>query len=272
MIHTLTLVVILITLPISGHAIGEEETLMTIGDQSAKKFYFGRKNYRKPTQTLRKKATPRGNLPPILVRKGGVTSAQKRKNPIQFPKLAPINRSGMDIGDIFDCLITQDIKAYAGSISPIKAEVLTGDHKGLVFIGNATMDAKTKDIVIEFHLARDFDSGLKHKLKATLHSNTGGLGLKGTHHSRYWQFFFANILSRGAQGYAQASVQRDRNIFGTYQEVPSVENAGKVAVAEAAAGTADEIADQMRQLPEYVTKSGPIRTKIFITETPKLIN
>jgi hypothetical protein len=178
----------------------------------------------------------------------------------------------MEVGDIFDCMISQDIKAYVGSVSPIKAEVLTGEKKGTIFVGNATMDPKTKDIVVEFNLARNFESRLKHKLKATLHSQSGQLGLKGTFHSKYWQYFFATVISRGAQGYAEATVERNRNVFGTYQEIPNPENAGKTAVAEAASGTTDLIADEMRNLPEFVTKKGPIRTKIFITETPKLLN
>lgn len=262
-----------IFIPVLSYSIGEEESLMEVQNEKGLNFSFGRKNTkRKQASIVKKKYVPKGNLPPILIRKKSSISMAKRKNPIQFPELSPINKSGMDVGDILDCMITQDIKAYVGSVSPIRAEVLTGEKKGLIFIGNATMDPKTKNIIIEFNLARDLRENRKHKLKATLHSSTGELGLKGTFHSKYWQYFFATVLSRSAEGYAQASVQRDRNIFGNYQEVPNPQNAGKSAVAEAASSTADLVADRMKNMPEYITKKGPIRTKIFIIETPKLIN
>lgn len=255
----------------SAFSIGEEESLMSIKKGQSKSFSFGKKKARASASVV-KKYRPRGNLPTLLIRKNHSRSVTKRKDPIQFPELSPVNKSGMDVGDIFDCIILQDIKAYAGSISPIRAEVLNGEKKGTIFIGNATMDPKTKDIVVEFNLARDLSEKRKHKLKATLHSKTGEFGLKGTFHSKYWQYFFATVMARGAEGYVQASVQRDRNIFGNYQEIPSQENAGKTAIAEAASETANVISDEMKNRPEFVTKKGPIRTKIFITETPKLIN
>jgi hypothetical protein len=192
--------------------------------------------------------------------------------PIIYPQLAKLNKSGVDIGDIFDCIIKQDIKAYVGSISPILAEVMIGPFQGLQFVGNATMDPKTKDIVVEFSKMRDLNNNVKHELKATLHSSTGEIGLMGTFNSKYWQYFFATVLSRTAEGYAQATVQRDRNIIGNYQTVPNTENAGKSAIAEAASSTANLVSDKLKNLPEFVTKKGPIKTKIFIIETPSLIN
>ena len=84
--------------------------------------------------------------------------------------------------------------------------------------------------------------------------------------------FFATVLSRSAEGYAQATVQRDQTLFGGTVVRPNPENGGKVAVAEAASGTADLVAEKLRNAPEFVTRKGPIRAKIFVLETPKLIN
>ena len=257
--------------PFMAFSIGEEEDLMSIKEEKGIKFSFGRKVVeRKQASVIKKKFVPKGNLPPILIRKNMGVASTKRKNPIQFVELSPVNKSGMDVGDVFDCMINQDIKAYVGSVSPVRAEILSGDMKGMVFIGNATLDPKMRNIVVQFDTLRDLENNVKHKLKATLQNNRGGLGLKGTMHSHYWQYFFATVMSRAAEGYAQASVQRDRNLFGNYQEVPSTENAGKTAVAEAASSTANLISDRMKNSPEYMITKGPIRTKIFIMDTPKL--
>lgn len=257
-------------------AVGEGEEITILkkksGGPQSWKLSKPERESRKMAVIRPKKTRIRGNLPPILVRKRTSSSSIGVNKAIIYPTLAPINRSGIDVGDIFDCIIKQDIKAYVGSKSPIKAEVLSGPHKGLVFVGNAVMDDKTKNILIWFDLMREPYQGRKHKVMASIHSSTGEVGLVGTHHSRYWQHFFATVMSRAAEGYAQASVDRNQNIFGNFQQVPSVENAGKVAVAEAASGTADLVAQNMRSSPEFVTKKGPIRTKIFITETPKLTN
>ena len=110
------------------------------------------------------------------------------------------------------------------------------------------------------------------KTKATVHRSSGAVGLKGTHHSKYWRYFFATVISRTAEGYAQATVQRDQTLLAGPIARPNPENAGKVAVAEAAAGTADQFSKKLQNAPEYATQKGPIRTKIFVIETPKLTN
>lgn len=211
----------------------------------------------------------KGNLPGYLVRRPGKSSGRE-SNPIRYPELKGLNRSGMKIGDIFECIISQDIVGYVGAISPIRAEVLSGPHKGSLFLGNATLDPQTKNILIQFSHIRNDKANKIHELKATIHSVTGRLGLKGTHRSNYWQYFFATLLARGAEGYATALVDQKRNVFGDYQRVPSPDAAGKVALAEAASSTADILQEKMRTLPEYTTVQGPIKTKVFIMETPKL--
>ena len=255
-------------------AIGNESTLLDLKKSKSNIDFelFKKEPTHTPLKASYRKPRSIGNLPQKLIRGKISRPSLSTDNAIIFPKLAKLNKTTFDVGDIFDCLITQDIKAYVGSISPIKAEVMSGPQKGLIFIGNATMDPKTKDIIIEFNTVRNISQNTKHSLKATLHSSSGELGLKGTFHSKYWQYFFATVLSRTAEGYAQASVERDRNIFGIYQEKPSPRNSGKSAVAEAAASTANLVSSRMKSLPEFVTKKGPIKTKVFITATPTLIN
>ena len=250
--------------------IGDEQTLMSLESQKNQPNWKTLPPENPASPKIIRKPTVRGNLPPYLVRTK--TSTSSESEPIHYPKLHAFNKSQMNVGDILDCLIEQDIKAYVGSVSPIRAEVISGEHKGKVFVGNATMDPQTRSVVVEFNSVRNPDTKVNHTLKATIHSTSGEVGLEGTFHSRYWQFFFATMLSRAAQGYSQATVERERNFFGDFQTVPNPENAGKVGLVEGASATTEMIAERAQSAPEYITKEGPISAKIFIVETPKLTN
>lgn len=172
-------------------------------------------------------------------------------------------------GDIFDCRIYQDIIGYVGSVSPVRAEIASGPYKGYLFVGNATMDPKTKNLLVQFHKIRSPDGVVVVNITATVHSSTGELGLTGTVTSHYWQFFFASVLASAAEGYAEATVQRQRDFFGQFQNTPTVENAGKTGIARGASQTAEIMADKMKSAPEFTTVRGPIHTKIFIIDDIK---
>jgi len=252
---------------------GNETTLHTLGDE---KKVSWRRLASKPVNSSskkhlvkRKRRVRRGNLPQFLVRNGSY-SGQKATETIAYPTLKRAKTSGLKIGEVIPCILRQDLKAYVGSVSPVRVEILEGPNKGGYFVGNATMDPKTKDIVVEFsHL--QFSNGKSYALKATLHSSSGVLGLKGTFRSRYWQHFFATVLGRAAEGYARATVDQQSGFFG-FQPKPNLENAGKVAAAEGAAATAGEVQQKMKSLPEYVTKKGSTLIKVFILNEPTEIN
>jgi len=175
-----------------------------------------------------RRARPKGNLPSFLVRRSNARVGTENR-PIRYAELGPINRTLLKVGDTFDCVIEQDLTGYVGSASPVRAKVVSGPHKGAMFIGNATMDPTTKNILVEFSHLRLNKRDLVHSLKATLLSDSGNLGLSGVHHSHYWKYFVANVLSRGAQGYADASIDRQTTIFGGVQQLPTAENATKAA-------------------------------------------
>lgn len=174
------------------------------------------------------------------------------------------------VGDIFDCRISEDIIGYTGSLSPVRAEILEGPFKGYFFVGNATMDPKTKNVLIQFHKIRSHDGQKLANTVATLHDSSGALGVEGTYNSYYWRYFFASMLSAAARGYAEATVQRQRDFFGQFQNTPSQGSAVKVGAAEGFSQTADMMAENMKTAPEYVRVSGPIRTKIFIIDNELL--
>lgn len=254
-----------------SYSVGDEEGVFELHSQSSKKFKFTPDKQDKKVPRVVNRPRTFGNLPQYLVR-GKPVGNIDTKNAIIYPTLGSLNTSGIEEGDTFECIIEQDIKAYVGSKSPVKAEIVNGPHKGKIFIGNATMDQKTKNVLVWFSTLRDLDQNTKHEVLASIHNPSGELGLVGTHHSHYWRYFFATIMSRAAEGYAQASVERNQNVWGNFQQVPNHKNAGKIAVAEAASSTTDVIDQRMKQIPEYTLKKGPIRARIFITQKPILID
>jgi len=264
----------LIILSSLSFAVGERTDVHTLKESESKIDWRSSREVEPEVRLAkpRPRRVRRGNLPLELVRRRSSNAAIDPSEAIKYPELGPINRSGMDVGDVFDCIIEQDIKAYSGSKAPVRARILSGPKKGRIFVGNAVMDPNTKNILVWFDLVRNLESGRKHKLLASIHSSGGEVGLVGTHHSKYWSHFFATVLARAAEGYAQASVERNQNLFGNFQQVPNQENAGKVAVASAASETANVVSREIKNLPEYASIRGPIRAQVFITEKPTLTN
>lgn len=224
-------------------------------------------NYNFDNLSLNQRRLPEGNLTKALLRSSSQASEDLSK--VVITSKFGANYLRINLGDVLECVISQDILAYAGSLSPVRAEVIKGELKGGHFVGNATLDIKTKNVIVEFN---SFVSRAKeiHILKASLQSVKGELGLKGSHESYYWSYFFASVMAKAAEGYANAQVSRDRNILGQYVQTPGEANAGKVAVSEGASQTANMLSDQMKQAPEWTKVEGPILAKIFIIESPKI--
>lgn len=211
-----------------------------------------------------------GNIPNID-RSSANSESQVERSPVirPNPKVRSYNIP-VNIGDLYECRIYQDIIGYVGSVSPVRAEIIEGPLKGHIFIGNATMDPKTKNILVEFHKIRSQDGRSIVNTTATVHSSSGALGLEGSTSSHYWRYFFASVLSAAAQGYSEATVQRQRDFFGQFQNTPTTDSAGKIGVAEGFSQTADLMAENMKSAPEFTTVKGPIRTKVFIIDDMKI--
>lgn len=216
--------------------------------------------------------------PKKVFKKGNLGADLRRKKPKRaistkqalVINAIPVNPTALEIGDQFECLISQDIIGYVGSLSPVSAEVLSGPYKGSKFIGNATMDSQTKKVIVAFNKLVLSSQKSVLTLAASLQDTDGALGVKGAHSSRYWSYFFTAVLSRAAQGYASSQVDQSRNFFGDFVPQPTTKNAAKVAAAEAAAQTAQILEDEVRNRPEYTTVKGPLLTRVFITKTPTL--
>ena len=201
-----------------------------------------------------------------------------RKNIAHFeaqedPVKLPITK-GKDIsirlfrGDIVVARITQDLLGYEGSLSPVRAIVTGGPFKGGYFVGNATMDPKTKDVVVKFDYLRTAENDQEYKIEAYVHSTSGRVGIVGEFESHYWRYFFADLLAGAVGGYAEASKQREQGLYGINQPAVTPDNAVKGAVAGAAQATANLMAEKAKSAPEYTLAKGPHDIQLFIVKGP----
>jgi hypothetical protein len=207
-----------------------------------------------------------GNLPGYAIRRD-VNTLEAQDNVLKIAK-DPKRYSALELGrgDIVLARIAQDLIGYEEAISPVRAVITAGRYKGAWLIGNATMDKKTKNILVKFTSFRSQD--LESPIEATVHSISGELGLKGEFKSNYWNYFWAEVLASGVSGYSNALTERKKGIFGYSEIVPTPQSAAHQAVASAAEKTSDKFAERAREAPEFTVVSGPTEVNVFITKAP----
>ena len=219
---------------------------------------------RRPRIQIRKQ----GNLPGYAVRSS--TSNGSSSSQILLAKTkSPGKDLHLKIGDILQARINQDILGYEGSLSPVRAMITKGRHKGAYFVGNATLDPKTKHILVRFTHFRSKDDKTEATLEATVHSPTGRLGVIGRYNSNYWNFFWAEVLSRAVSGYASTSRQESKTAWGQNQIENTPDNAGKTALSQSAQASAERFKEESMKAPSYTVVSGPSEVQIFIIKPPK---
>ncbi|MCC6817510.1 MAG: hypothetical protein IT245_01285 [Bacteroidia bacterium] len=260
--------VLLLSAFVIASEVGNKETISELKSDEKEKVSWKAKGLIRKTISS-EASVYSGNLPSGSKNIEGVESSSEQ-SPVIRPKDTVKSFSiPVNVGDIYDCRIYQDIIGYAGSVSPVRAEILSGPLSGYMFIGNATMDPKTKNVLIQFHKIRSKDGKSIVRTTATVHSSSGSLGIEGTLSSHYWRYFFASVLSAAAAGYSQATVQRSQSLVG-FQNNPTTDTAAKVGAAEGFSQTADLMAENMKAAPEFTTVRGPITTKVFIIDDQKI--
>lgn len=208
-----------------------------------------------------------GNLPGFA-RRSDVNTLEVQQSPIHIAKdIKPYSSIVLGRGDIVSARITQDLIGYEGAESPVRAIITEGPYKDAWLIGNATLDKKTKNILIRFSTFRSQFSEVR--LEGSVHSVSGALGLKGEFNSNHWNYFWAEMLASGVSGYANALTERRRSVLGYSEIVPNPGSAANQAVAEAAAKTSDRLAERARDAPEFTVVRGPTEVQVFITKGPR---
>ncbi len=209
---------------------------------------------------------PSGNLPTHY--DGIDRSEMKSSDQVVFvPKNASVKLPGVTSGDLFYAVVESRVKASPSLPTPIRALVQSGQMKGGVFIGEATLERELKRVKFDFTKVRAA-SGQVYNVKATGTALDGSVGLEGEYHTESGKFFLAEMASAAAAGYLDSTINRSQNTLGTYQQEPSLSNSTKNGAVTALSRSADRFAEATRQAPEYTVTEGYQLIKVFVEEDP----
>ena len=187
------------------------------------------------------------------------------------PQNSSVKLLSVKSGDEFYAIVEDEIKASPSVPTPIRATVVSGALKGGFFIGEATLDRELKRILLTFTKVRS-RSGQIYAVKATGKAPKGTVGLEGEYHSQAGTFFVAELASATAAGFLDSTINRNQNALGNYVQEPSLQNSAKAGAVTALSRTADRMAEQVRQAPEYTDIEGYQPIKIIVQDDPTEIN
>ena len=211
-----------------------------------------------------------GNLPAYY--DGIDRSNIKASDGVVFvPINAQVHLSSIRKGDMFIAVVDQEIKASPSVPTPIRAMVVSENQKGAYFIGEASLDRELKRVFFNFSSLR-LDSGAPYNVMAAGLSPKGSVGLEGEYHTQAGLFFVGELASATAAGVLDSTINRNQTTLGTYVQEPSLANSAKTGAVTALSHSADRLAEQSRQAPEYTDLPGYQQIKIFIKEDPVEIN
>lgn len=208
---------------------------------------------------------------------GNLPSEYSATNPAfsieESPIVLPLNKMGLKFsaiksGDLIQATIQESVFAFQDSKSPVRALITSGELKGSIFIGEASLEKNSKRIQIEFKKFRDPAAKDIFSLQASAMDNKGILGVVGNLVSNEGKYFAAEVISAGAAGYADSTISRTQNLLGSTSEVPSEDTFAKKALTAALSKTADRFSEKLKQAPEYSILEGPVPIQILVIEQP----
>ena len=182
-----------------------------------------------------------------------------------------VNLPGVHLGDLFNGVINQEIKASPSVPTPIRAFILNGNLKGGYFVGEATLDKELKRILIDFTKLKT-TAGAVYSVLAKGLSLSGSIGIEGEYHSQAGLFFAGELASATAAGILDSTINRNQTTLGTYVQEPSLSNSTKTGAVTALSKTTDRMAEQTRQAPEYTVSHGDTEIQIIILDEPTEIS
>lgn len=241
----------------------EEKHLKTEKEEVRKPQNMSKKaeNFAKKNQ-IKTEKTEENNIPKY---------AQRSKPSLEFDNPTHISKSPdsekhsqIFKGDTLKVLIQQSIVAYSDSNAPISGFVLEGEMKGSTVFGQATLDSVTKKINIRFTSIRPKTSKQTYTIEGQTTELSGELGLPGNFESHYWDYFVAESVSKAISGYAEGSISKSKNIFGSYEEEITPGSAAKKGIAEGFKSISQRMGEKASRAPEFATLKGPILTNVII--------
>lgn len=210
-----------------------------------------------------------GNLPSYFQNR---QLGQMDESPIVLPtNRHSISNKDLSLGEVISAEIKESLIAFSEAKAPIRAVIRSGSLKNAVLVGEATLEKNSKRILISFNRLRSGNSNQIWQLSANALDNKGIVGIEGKLISGEEKYFAAEFLASAVAGYTDATVQRDQNAFGGYNEKPGTDTFSKKALSSALSKTADRFADKLKSAPEFSLLEGPFDIQVLITEQPKLI-
>lgn len=212
-----------------------------------------------------------GNLPSYYFNSNGRSISTRSVSILPSTKVF-LGLPGIRVGDVLHAEIRESAIAFPDSKAPIRAIVSSGQFKGSLLFGEATLEKNSKRILIKFNKIRKMQSDEAYPLSASVLDDAGILGLKGELVSGESTYFAAEFLAAGAAGFADSTVDRNQNTLGNYVDEPSLSNATKKAFATSLMRTADRFAEKLKSVPEYSILNGPITIQVLIEDEGRTQN
>ncbi len=222
----------------------------------------------KPNSKADSKISHGGNLPGYFMTN---RIFESEGSPIVLPTSRQALRlDSIKLGNVYKAQIKESLLAFHESKTPIRAIATLNNQKEVIFLGEASLEKNSKRISIEFKKIRHSTESQIWSIQGSALDIKGIAGLEGKLFSNEDKYFIAQFLSAGAAGYSDATITREKNVFGNYVEEPGLDTLAKKALTNALGKTTDLFADKLKSAPEYSILEGPIEIQILITEEGKL--
>jgi hypothetical protein len=215
----------------------------------------------------------------IIKKKKKVFAKTKRFNSIKTKRVITKNNIGAVLypdnnstfnslnvyeGDTLEVKIEENMIGYGDSKRAVSGEIISGNLKGYIVLGNVSMDLKTKELKVEFNKIRKKSGRKRHNFKAEM-------WLKGRHETKFWKYFWASVAANAVGGLAEGAKDREFTIVGS-RSVVNPENMIKNSVARAGKAGAEMIQDELKNYPEFTVVIGPVIDRAVIKEEPDSVN
>ncbi|RYZ77632.1 MAG: hypothetical protein EOP05_01100 [Proteobacteria bacterium] len=174
----------------------------------------------------------------------------------------------LEVGGAYRARIPMSLLAFNEARTPVLAQMMVAGTE-LVVLGEATLERNSKRIIINFKQIRKKDSDKIFEMNAVALAQDGTPGIEAEIHSGEAKFFLAEVLSAGAAGFVDASINRTTNAFGGTNDERSLDTQSKKAVSGALSKTTERFAEKVKTAPEFATADGPVEINILVLQSAK---
>lgn len=161
-----------------------------------------------------------------------------------IPKTPTIHKyKNVKPGDLIDAELEEPILAFPDSKTPVRAVVRWGALKGLILLGEASLEKNSKKVAINF-------DRLVSPEKEVFPIKAYAL-VEGDYHTNADKMFLAEFLSAAASGYVDASIERSQNAYGNYVDRPGYNTYSKKALGVAMEKSSQRFAEFQRMAASF---------------------